>query len=225
MLIMIGSGNGLLPGGTKPLPESVMTYCQLEPMWTIFTEIFIEIRNFSFMNMHLKMSSAKWRPFCLVNACGPQIYIDCFLIHTVYYNTHKRINMCNQLSSSVNQDGGHITDDNFRSRTWPELSVKICMFVCKTCLTYAFVAQQPLCISSRNLDACMFMISAMILNHVVITVLVFAMSRQLIIFVHATGLIKILRVFGQRAQAIRFTVAIQACSGLPQPTTSANWLK
>ena len=31
---------------------------------TNFSQIRIEIRKFSFMKMHLKMSSAKWRPFC-----------------------------------------------------------------------------------------------------------------------------------------------------------------
>ena len=34
------------------------------PSRTNFSEIQIKIQNFSFMKMHLKMSSAKWRPFC-----------------------------------------------------------------------------------------------------------------------------------------------------------------
>ena len=36
----------------------------IEPLGTILSEILIKIRNFSFMKMHLKISSAKWRPFC-----------------------------------------------------------------------------------------------------------------------------------------------------------------
>ena len=47
--------------GTKPLPEPMQTNCQLG---TNFSEIQIKIQNFSFMTMHLKMSSGKWRPFC-----------------------------------------------------------------------------------------------------------------------------------------------------------------
>ena len=31
---------------------------------TNFSEILIKIRNFSFIKIHLKMSSSKWRPFC-----------------------------------------------------------------------------------------------------------------------------------------------------------------
>ena len=38
---------------------------------TNFNEILIEIHTFSFKKMHLKMSSAKWRPFCL----GPNVSI------------------------------------------------------------------------------------------------------------------------------------------------------
>ena len=35
------------------------------PLGTNFSEIVIEIYTFSFNKMHLKMSSGKWRPFCL----------------------------------------------------------------------------------------------------------------------------------------------------------------
>ena len=35
------------------------------PWGTNFSEILIGIQTFSFKKMHLKMSSAKWRPFCL----------------------------------------------------------------------------------------------------------------------------------------------------------------
>ena len=35
------------------------------PLGTNFSELLIEIQTFSFKKMHLKMSSVKWRPFCL----------------------------------------------------------------------------------------------------------------------------------------------------------------
>ena len=38
----------------------------MEPVGTIFSEILIEIRTLSFKKMRLKVSSVKWRPFCLV---------------------------------------------------------------------------------------------------------------------------------------------------------------
>ena len=34
------------------------------PLGTNFSEILVKIQNFSFTKMHLKISSAKWRPFC-----------------------------------------------------------------------------------------------------------------------------------------------------------------
>ena len=37
-----------------------------------FNEIFIKIRQYSFKKMHLKMSSGKWRPFCLWPQCANQ---------------------------------------------------------------------------------------------------------------------------------------------------------
>ena len=50
--------------GAKPLhvSEPMLKFCQLG---INFSEILIEIQTFSFEKMHLKMSSAKWRPFCL----------------------------------------------------------------------------------------------------------------------------------------------------------------
>ena len=37
----------------------------IKPSGTNFSEILIKTQNFSFTKMHLKMLSAKWRPFCL----------------------------------------------------------------------------------------------------------------------------------------------------------------
>ena len=36
----------------------------IEPLGTKFSEILFKIQYFSFTSMHLKISSAKWRPFC-----------------------------------------------------------------------------------------------------------------------------------------------------------------
>ena len=37
----------------------------IRPLETNFSEILIGIQTFSFKKMHLEMSSAKWRPYCL----------------------------------------------------------------------------------------------------------------------------------------------------------------
>ena len=48
--------------GAKPLLE-------LDP-WEQTSEILIGIQTFSFQKMHLKMASAKWRPFVSVSMTG-----------------------------------------------------------------------------------------------------------------------------------------------------------
>ena len=63
-LSTIGSVNGLLPAGARPLFEPMLGYWQLN-LGINFNEILIKICTFSFKKMHLKMLSGKWWPFCL----------------------------------------------------------------------------------------------------------------------------------------------------------------
>ena len=51
--------------GNKPLAEPMLDYDQLD-QWQQISLKYVEIKitQFSFKNMHLKMSSVKWRPFC-----------------------------------------------------------------------------------------------------------------------------------------------------------------
>ena len=50
--------------GAKPLSKPMLSNCQLNPWGQTSVKFFIKIQNFSFMKMHLKISFAKWRPFC-----------------------------------------------------------------------------------------------------------------------------------------------------------------
>ena len=49
---------------TKPLSEPVLEYCWLKPLGSNLSVSWFTIQNFSFMKMHLKMSSVIWQPFC-----------------------------------------------------------------------------------------------------------------------------------------------------------------
>ena len=64
-LTIIGSDNGLLPGRRQAIIWTIAGILLIGTLGTNFSEIFIEIRRFSFKKMHLKMSSGKWRPFCV----------------------------------------------------------------------------------------------------------------------------------------------------------------
>ena len=64
-LTIIGSDNGLSPGRRQAIIWTNAGILLIGPLGTNFNEIFIEIHTFSFKKIHLKMSSGKWRPFCL----------------------------------------------------------------------------------------------------------------------------------------------------------------
>ena len=64
-LTIIGSDNGLSPGRRQAIIWTYAGIMLIGPLGTNFIEILIGIQTFSFKKMHLKMSSAKWRPFCL----------------------------------------------------------------------------------------------------------------------------------------------------------------
>ena len=62
--INIGTGNGLLPDGIKPLPETLLTYFQLDQQEQTAVRHENTTQDFSFQRMHMKLSSAKCQPFC-----------------------------------------------------------------------------------------------------------------------------------------------------------------
>ena len=61
----IGSDNGLLPGRHLAITWTDVGILSIGPPRTNFSEMLIPIHTFSFKKIHLRMSSGKWRPFCL----------------------------------------------------------------------------------------------------------------------------------------------------------------
>ena len=87
-LTIIGSDNGLSPDRRQAI---IWTYAGLlltGPLGTNFSDILIKIYTFSFKKMHLKMSSGKWRPFCLglkvlrTHVTQSTIFFNCCLTGT-----------------------------------------------------------------------------------------------------------------------------------------------
>ena len=64
-LTNIGSDNGLSPGRRQAIIWTNAGMFLIGTLGTNFSEFSIVIHTFSFNGMHLKMSSAKWRYFCL----------------------------------------------------------------------------------------------------------------------------------------------------------------
>ena len=64
-LTIIASDNGLSPGWRQAIIWNNDGILSIGLLGTNFSEILIEILTFSFKKMRLKVSTAKWRPFCL----------------------------------------------------------------------------------------------------------------------------------------------------------------
>ena len=73
-LIIIGLDDGLSPGRRQAITWTNVGILLIGPLGTNFSEMLIGIQTFSFKQMHLKMSSAKWRPFCL----GLNVLTNCW---------------------------------------------------------------------------------------------------------------------------------------------------
>ena len=63
-LKVIASDNGLAPGRRQATIGTNDGILSIGSSGTNFSDVLIEIHTFSMKKMHLKMSSAKWRPFC-----------------------------------------------------------------------------------------------------------------------------------------------------------------
>ena len=64
-LTIIGTDNDLSPGRRQAIIQTNAGILLIVSLGTNISEILIQIHTISFKNMRLKMSSAKWRPFCL----------------------------------------------------------------------------------------------------------------------------------------------------------------
>ena len=64
-LTIIGSDNGLSPGRRQAIIWTNAGILLIGPLGANFSEILIKILTFSLKKMQFKVSSAKWRPFCI----------------------------------------------------------------------------------------------------------------------------------------------------------------
>ena len=94
-LSTIGSDNGLSPGRRQAIIWTTARIMLIEPLGTNFSEMLIEIPTFSFKKMRLKMSSGKWRPFCvkqkLFRSCQMQDLNQCWCIIKLTLRNELRI--------------------------------------------------------------------------------------------------------------------------------------
>ena len=103
-LTIIGSDNGLSPGRRQAIIWTNAGILLIGHLGTNFSEILIRLHIFSFKKMHLKMSCAKWRQFCLglnvlikqmhclsipfTSAVVPLKFRNWKVIHPTFYQAH-----------------------------------------------------------------------------------------------------------------------------------------
>ena len=108
---IICSDNVLSPGRRQAI---IWTNARLLLIWqsrTNFSEISIKILIFSFTKMRLKVSSAKWRPFCLgLNVLTQSLPMRDHVIYVMF--------------SSISWDGAHIPDVKVILGPWCYLPAK-----------------------------------------------------------------------------------------------------
>ena len=123
-----GSNNGLSPGQCQAIIGTNAVILLIGPLGTNFSEIVIEIQTFSFKKMHLKVLSAKLRPFCLglnelmlkqatLNLMCMFIYTKLFSLLTSTAELTSNINS-SKIVTSINtlrprQNGRHFADVTF----------------------------------------------------------------------------------------------------------------
>ena len=99
-LTIIGSDNGLSPDRRQAITWTNVGILLIWPLGTNVSEMLIEIHTFSIKKIHLKMSSGKWRPFCLglnvlrwdrMSVMSHQINDDFTIYSTVSSCVHKHI--------------------------------------------------------------------------------------------------------------------------------------
>ena len=79
---IITSDNGLSPARRQPIIWTNDDTLSIRPFGTHFNEILFEIQEFSFTKIHLNISSARCRPFCLgLNVLGPSCEVPVFFSH------------------------------------------------------------------------------------------------------------------------------------------------
>ena len=107
-LIIIGSDNGLSPGRRQAIIWTNAGILLIWPLGTNFNEILIDIYIFSFKKMYLKMSSAKWRPFCLGLNVLSSNGVDLILPEYSRFSI-RRVN-----TLGPRQNGRRFADDTFK---------------------------------------------------------------------------------------------------------------
>ena len=142
-LTIIGSYNGLSPGRRQAIIGINVGILSIGPLGTNFKEIWSEIHSFSFKKMHLKLSSAKWRPSCLgLNELTHIMQDQIILVqHSQYHDCWCPDSLHHQDISI--SDNGYI-DWVSSSLTWRRISATFVVSVWRNDTIYRYIFMPPM---------------------------------------------------------------------------------
>ena len=107
-LTIIGSDNGLSPGRRQAIIWTSAGILLIGPLGTNFSEILIKTVTFSFKKMHLKVSSAKRRPFGLgLNALihlGWPHTVSIYMLNCVPWAARQQVTSVTHIAINIDMD-------------------------------------------------------------------------------------------------------------------------
>ena len=116
-LTIIGSDNGLSPERRQAIIWSNAGLLLIRPWATNFSEILIGIHTFSFKKTHLKMSSAKWRPFYFgLNVLSAVHFLHGLAVNLFMYQT---LEIMDWFQVDINPRHDDVIKWNHFPRYWP----------------------------------------------------------------------------------------------------------
>ena len=141
-IIISGSDNGLSPDRRQAIIWTNAGLLSIEPLRTYFSENLIKIQALSLKKMHVKMSSAKWRPSCLgLKALRRvDVYVISHQRESIRVIGYRYMYICASVSNTVREmsiilldsvcQSGSITicirtlTDHFNDVTWESMRLK-----------------------------------------------------------------------------------------------------
>ena len=129
--VSIGSNNGLSPIQCQAIIWTNAGLLSIGPLGTNFSAILIKTQNFSFTKMHLKISSAKSRPFCaggdelMVNQGCEKSYLELLRI-CLSGMQHHWSNLFTVLSRTMNSTAiEQVCEKEIQNQMWKWLKKKV----------------------------------------------------------------------------------------------------
>ena len=109
---IFGSDNGLSPGQCQAIIWTNAGILLFRNLGSNFSEVISKIHTFSFRKMHLKMPSAKWRPFCFsLNLLSGSMIVNRLFLSFLPSLNSRRYDRCASYQNETRQNSWNFVND------------------------------------------------------------------------------------------------------------------